>query len=209
MESNPGAQFVQMTKSSCGPIVGVSSIRGTKTESWAATCNEFNAQVLEWIKKSEQVKFAILSSPFDPYFDPSARLLVNGRVEESDPELVYKSFVKMLEVLRRHDVTPIVFAPPPSSGQDFGKCLSTTKIFDLQKSVCNFQLASTEEFQGRVNKFLARELVSMFRSFSSTISYAQAVFVILIRTGFLFIATLGISHTKAASIWERKWTSTS
>lgn len=135
---------VQATKSTCGPLLGVAVFRQNDfyDRHWAEGCIRFNQSVLDYLANSRSVDVIILSSPLGQYLTGN-RLLVraDGAGDRSPApltevaggdDIAVRSLGKTVAALRKLGKRVVLFAPPPSSGFDIGRCLelkSNGKIF--------------------------------------------------------------------------------
>ena len=119
-------QLIQITKSVCGPIMGLAPIT-TKHEYdtiWAKTCLDFNESAFEYIKNSKNITHVVLSANFSNYFkfDDFQYLTHSGAIHGS-----YEGFVKYFNetilALKKLNITPIIFSPLPKTGFNVGECL--------------------------------------------------------------------------------------
>ena len=66
LASNPHAKLIQMTKTLCGPIVGMAPILDrTYSAAWASDCIAFNDDVLRWAEQHQSVRYVVMSSIFN------------------------------------------------------------------------------------------------------------------------------------------------
>src|SRR3546814_6653582 len=56
LASNPSAQVVQLTKSACGPIFGLTPISNKYPIRWSEECNAFTGKVRDWLTSNDYVK---------------------------------------------------------------------------------------------------------------------------------------------------------
>ncbi|OKY26699.1 acyltransferase family protein [Thalassotalea sp. PP2-459] len=116
--------FVQLTKSMCGPISGVAPIKGNYDSIWAKECLYFNEQALNYILNNNDITHVVLSSTLITYLD-----FENGQYQTTDGTITadltffLKSFIATLRTLQSHGKTTVIISPPPKSGFDIGECL--------------------------------------------------------------------------------------
>jgi len=117
-----GIPLVQMTKSACAPIVGVSNVSGPYTETWAAGCAKFNEDVVAAIARMPSVKFVLISSPFSQVFRNNGQsLLIDGRLRAWN-NAGSNRFEATLVRLKKAGKVPVVIMPTPSVNFDAGAC---------------------------------------------------------------------------------------
>jgi len=140
LASNPEARLIQMTKSVCGPFFDVAPIvEPNYPASWSQRCLTFTAQLRQWLQTNDTVRYAVLASPFSSYLRENARLMLrSGEQVYTDIEFALQEFTHTLAELKSLGVTPIIFAPPPSTQQDVGHCLTRAEWMGVDLSQCNF-----------------------------------------------------------------------
>ncbi|MEQ8802215.1 acyltransferase family protein [Haliea sp.] len=120
--------IVQLTKSVCGPAIGIAPISGRYGKDWAEECTAFNNLALEYILNSESITHVILSSSFNQYFkaQDDDSFLVDGDVVAKSPALAVNAFVQTIAMLQSANKIPVLVSPPPRSGFNVGECLERT-----------------------------------------------------------------------------------
>lgn len=155
LSSNPDIAFVQATRSVCGPLLDVAPVNAQYPESWARDCIAHNARILEFIKSTPSLKYAVLGSPFFRYINPGDRLLLaDGRVVESGESGV-AALRRTIKTLKDIGVTPVVVAPPPKNGTDVGRCLLKAVRFGAAPETCNFPIGAINTLTTGVYRALA------------------------------------------------------
>lgn len=120
--ANPN--LVQLTKSVCGPIVGLAPVLSKYNEAWARGCVLHNERSLALILNSPEITHVVLSSSFDAYFGTGeGRFLLGERTIEKDADVARQYLDKTIKVLRQAGKEPIVVSPPPRAGYNIGSCL--------------------------------------------------------------------------------------
>ena len=154
--SNPDVSLIQMTKSVCGPFLGIAPISNANREydeTWSDGCMNFNNHVFNWVNENHTVKFAVLSSAFSQYVDIGSKILYHDHViYEPEMTFIAQQFEDTLSWLAGKGITPIVFAPPPSDGEDTGNCLVRNKWLGLDSTTC---VISLEKYQAKQNRVIA------------------------------------------------------
>ncbi|MDX8398529.1 MAG: acyltransferase family protein [Mariprofundaceae bacterium] len=155
MASNPDAKIIQMTKSSCGPFMSLAPVITKYPKGWARGCMDFNHQVIQWLQDNNTVKYAVLSSPFQAYLSKNSQVLLkNNKRASASLDLAVQSFKATLQWLKSQGVTPIVFSPPPITGDNLGRCLSRARLFGENLNSCDFRKAEIQSGQQAVYSFL-------------------------------------------------------
>lgn len=153
--SNPSAGLIQLTMTSCGPLLGLAPVNFKRyTEQWAGHCLEFGYKVKRWIEQNDTVRYAVLSSPFAAYMSDSWSLLTEEGVVKADMELALKHFSETLAFLEANNIKPVIVSPPPSSGTDLGKCLVKAVQFSQPLEICDYDRKLHDKRQGKVKDFL-------------------------------------------------------
>jgi hypothetical protein len=146
LASKPDAKIIQMTMSACAPILETARINSTYNKTWAENCIEFNNNVIEWLRNNPGVHYVVLGAQFSQYFtNNNNNLLINDEIMPTDNAIVVSQFKKTLSTLSEIGVTPVVFAPLPSNGEDIGSCL-VRNIFYLGLLDCRI---SVNKYQNR------------------------------------------------------------
>jgi hypothetical protein len=119
-----GVPIVQMTRSACVPVVGVSQFGGNYLpRTWAESCVGFNESVVKALELHPSVRYVVISSPFAPIFTNSGQsLLVSGTQMGWSSEAALAGLVDALKRLKAADKTPILIAPPPAAPFNAGAC---------------------------------------------------------------------------------------
>ena len=153
--SNPNAALIQMTTSVCGPFLKIAPVAAGYPESWANDCLSFNRHVEDWVHGQNTVRFAVLSSPFWQYVGNESAILYQGKVIHNPPmTFVSQQLDDTLSWLADQGITPVVFAPPPTDGQDVGGCLLRSKWLGLDDGACNISISAYHADQENVIQLL-------------------------------------------------------
>jgi hypothetical protein len=134
LASNPDAKLIQLTKSSCGPYFDISKV---KNGSFSDKCLEFTESVREWIKNASSLKYVVISSPFEYETESKVRFR-NGEERVLRKGEASEKLQKTLRELEEMGVIPIVFSPPPKSGENIGNCLDRRSFFGRSLTSCDF-----------------------------------------------------------------------
>jgi peptidoglycan/LPS O-acetylase OafA/YrhL len=155
LASNPSLKMVQATKSQCGPIIGGAPVNRKCTQDWAQGCIDSNDKVIEYIKATKSLKYAVLSSPFSQYINDEWLLLTRDGQLLRPQEHALTMFKQTLHTLRELGITPIVFSPPPIGGDNVGRCLGKALLFHEDPALCNVSSHAVSAKQQRVRDFLS------------------------------------------------------
>ena len=158
LSSNSDARVVQITKSVCGPIIGLAPVNKLFPENWSEECLEYNDSVVEWIEENTSLRYAVLSSPFSQYLSDEWKIMSSGGVLSPDEAVVHEYFTATLDFLVSQGIQPVVFAPAPFIGdeKDMGACLVRASIFGEELSQCDFSYSQYQGKQGKVIDFLEK-----------------------------------------------------
>jgi hypothetical protein len=153
---NKNNNLTQITKSVCGPIVGLAPITNKYNAVWAKKCLDFNDTALNYIKSHHSITHVVLSSNFSNYLKPNQfDYLTHKGLTMASYEVFLKTFKNTILKIKQLGITPIVFSPPPRTGFDVGECLERkygTAI--LLRENCNIDNSEHKEYQKLVNVFL-------------------------------------------------------
>lgn len=116
--------FVQLTKSVCGPFLGLAPIQGKYNKAWADGCIAHNENSFEFIKNSDSITHVVLSSTFDQYFgEKKGQFLIGSEAVEKNQELAFIYLTQTIDQLKKAGKQVILISPPPRSGFNIGSCL--------------------------------------------------------------------------------------
>ncbi|PMG73680.1 acyltransferase [Shewanella sp. 10N.286.51.B7] len=150
LSSNPDAQLIQMTKSSCGPIFDAAPVlKGT----FATGCLDFTSKVKKWIKQNSSIKYVVMSSPFIQYLEHPVEF-ADGSQHNIDISELNELFMSTLRFFEKNGIKPIIFSPPPMNGKNLGRCLSTQTYKDADLSYCDFKISELDQIQTVVFNWL-------------------------------------------------------
>jgi len=158
LSSNDDAKIIQMTKSVCGPIIGLAPFNKKWPEKWSKGCLDFNESVAQWVKANTSLRYAVLSSPFGQYLSDDWKMRTTDGVVDSDKATTYKYFTSTLDFLISQGVQPVIFAPPPGIGpeRDIGACLVKSSILGDDLGGCDFSAKSYKDKKNNVIRFLEK-----------------------------------------------------
>jgi len=157
MSSNQDAAIVQITKSVCGPILGVAPVKYPySSKDWLDGCIAFNEAAARYISGTGTLRYAVLSSPFDTYLREDSRIYYKGTTLDPDVDFLVAKFIETLDWLVKQGIKPIVFSPPPRDGRDIGLCLARSNWLGLEGTVCDLKLADYRAYEAKTLRFLSR-----------------------------------------------------
>jgi peptidoglycan/LPS O-acetylase OafA/YrhL len=151
LASNSKIKMKQTTVSQCAPVLGLAP---TKAIFGAKNCLDGNDFVIKMLEKNKSIKYVVLSSP--AFFIGQKNLVTREGIKELSDKEVEAYFVATLEKIKKLGVIPVIFSPPPRNGSDIGQCLLKAEIKNVDKSVCDFPLSESEEYQKPIKNMLRR-----------------------------------------------------
>lgn len=157
-------ELAQLTKSVCGPMIGLAPVVGKYDSVWAKQCLEFNNNTVAYLKASTSITHVVLSTTMQTYlnFDTGEYLTFNG-LTKADYNLLIDAFKNTVAELKKLNITPIIISPPPKAGFDVGECLEREYGGALlMRNSCDISRIDYENYQVAVNKVLT-ELESVAR----------------------------------------------
>jgi hypothetical protein len=143
LESRPGLGLAQITKSACGPILGLAPVNASHPPGWARECLAFNNAAMTWIRSQPSVKYVVLSSLFTQYTSEDWGLYTPEGSRATDSEFVRAALLSTVQQLVERGITPVIVSPPPSSGEDLGHCLVHAVRTSMAVGACDFPLSAS------------------------------------------------------------------
>jgi hypothetical protein len=145
--------LTQITKSVCGPIVGIAPIFGKYDSVWAKKCLEFNDIAFDYINTHQSITHVVLSANFSNYL--KFNYLTHNGLTEGDYQFFVNAFKNTILELKKLGITPVVFSPLPQTGFDVGECLERMYGFALLlRENCNIDYHEFQQYQKLVITFL-------------------------------------------------------
>jgi peptidoglycan/LPS O-acetylase OafA/YrhL len=136
--SDPNLRVIQMTVSQCGPILGIASVSHNHTAAQAKQCIATNDKVLDYIRASKSLRYAVLSSPFDQYVGEDTKVMSRDGEIMPGNEVSLQSFKETLDALVGLGIRPVVVSPPPGTGANIGGCLARARWLGERLHHCDF-----------------------------------------------------------------------
>ncbi|MEO6300687.1 MAG: acyltransferase family protein [Paracoccaceae bacterium] len=134
--------MIQMTKSSCAPILGLSTAPAEYAADWYVGCHRFNSQVLAWLAGADSIQIVVLSSTFNIMFNDLRRPDGSSIPAAQAPAAVRAAFLDTVERIQAMGKRVVVVSPTPATGKDLGQCLAAAELAGSPKTSCDFPLAS-------------------------------------------------------------------
>ncbi len=160
--------FVQHTRSSCRPVLGLSIMGGDYSADWAKDCVNFNKKTVDWIVANDHIKRVVISSMF---LFSGYSLFDGTTIHAYDSKMVESALVSSIGLLKRFDKEVIIVSPMPSNGNDIGRCLARSKLAGQNLHGCDFNSSdwSDEFLEGQA-------LVSLLASEGHRILWLDEIF---------------------------------
>jgi peptidoglycan/LPS O-acetylase OafA/YrhL len=150
--ANPGLSFAQATKSTCGPIVGLSLIIDKYPLSQPRDCLSFNHSVFAFLQASPDIADVVLSSPFGQYVGASDFLTDEGIRHEAG--IAIERFEQTIAKIQALGKKVWIVSPPALSGDPIGSCLVKQSRFGGDLEACGFSIARHEAYDAAATQFL-------------------------------------------------------
>lgn len=126
LAANPkNSGLVQLTKSTCGPILGLAPINARHNVAWAEGCNEFNQLALEYIKDNKSITHVVFSSVLTTYlkFD-EVKYLTSDGIYDANFDVFIETFKNTIREIEALGIVAIIISPTPKAGFNIGSCLN-------------------------------------------------------------------------------------
>ena len=162
-----GASVMQATRSTCGPLIGLSVFRdeGAYNRTWATKCVRFNDDVIAELRGRPDVQTVVLASFFGQYLTGN-KLIVRApdgaeQEIEGSEDLAVQGLLATVQAVRAMGKRVVLVAPPPNaSGVDFGRCLELKAggktIWGADKPDCAMDEARYRHAASSVHALLKR-----------------------------------------------------
>ena len=139
--------MIQMTKSSCAPIVDLSTAPVEYAADWYLGCLRFNSEVLAWLAGADSVQIVVLSSAFNILFNDLRRPDGSPIPAAQAPIEVRKAFLDTVDRIRVMGKRVVVVSPTPApgTGSDLRLCLAAAELAGGPETSCDFPLASISD----------------------------------------------------------------
>lgn len=152
--AHPDAQLLQLTRSYCGPVLGIAPVSHKFPPAAARECLDFNGRSLEVITRTPSIRYAVLSSPFSQYLDEATNFMTEEGAVDPDAKQLVESFLRTLDTLVAAGIEPVVVSPPPTTGRDLGQCVIRSRRFGEDATQCDFERGGFEARSAEVLGFL-------------------------------------------------------
>ena len=154
LEASPThVPFVQLTKSSCAPILGVSIYRRRMRADEPAECVDHNEAVMRWLATQPGIDTVVMSSPFLHLNGDAPLVLADGTIVPNDGVSEWPYLEQTIARVRAMGKSVVIVSPTPGSRLDLGRCLTRSSILGRDLDACNFPL----DGQSRARSYAALE----------------------------------------------------
>lgn len=145
--------MVQLTKSVCVPIEGMSVVTPEYPADWADGCIDFNDQVLDWLAGQTSIRYVVVSSPFGIIYNDVYQR--GGAVAVApSPDLVRQALIRTAARVGAMGKTLVIVSPPPVTGDNIGQCLISAALRGDAEDACDFPTTSIHALSTSVFDFL-------------------------------------------------------
>jgi hypothetical protein len=151
--TDPGFGIVQVTRSECGPLLGVAAQIPDRSDGAPISCVKFNDAALAYLAAMPSVQYVVLSSLFDYYFDAQSLVFRDGRREPTSARRVAEIVGQTVLGLRIIGKKVIIVSPPPIANFNVGLCAERLKVglWTINAPLdCSFPFGSNRDTNSKV-----------------------------------------------------------
>lgn len=134
--------MIQMTKSSCAPILDLSTAPPEYEADWYEECLRFNDEVFAWLAGAASVRIVVLSSTFNMLFQDLRRPDGTTVPAVDAPPAIRAGLLDTAARIRALGKAVVVVSPTPVTGDDIGQCLASAALSGAAEAACDFPLAT-------------------------------------------------------------------
>ncbi|MBO6848891.1 MAG: acyltransferase [Marinobacter sp.] len=157
----------QITMGACDPLYLTTrfsrSPKSTYNRDYAQACLEFNSNVLNYAKESDQIEIVVIAGRMQSPLSKSNLLLTkteSGDYEQVDvtTERVTKALAALATELHESGKKVVFIAPPPADGSDIGDCLESKareKLRLVPQSDCTISVEANRTYRGAALDMMA------------------------------------------------------
>jgi predicted Fe-S protein YdhL (DUF1289 family) len=133
--------MIQMTKSSCAPILGLSTAPEEYEATWFEGCLRFNDEVFAWLAGADTIRTVVLSSNLHILTNELRRPDGSTVPVEGAEAAVRIALLDTVKKIRALGKDVVMVSPTPTTGSDVGQCLAAADLAGTDSAACNFPLA--------------------------------------------------------------------
>jgi peptidoglycan/LPS O-acetylase OafA/YrhL len=152
--ANPKRSIVQVTRSVCGPIVGLGPTNSEYPLDWAKSCLSFNYSVFAYLKDRPDIVDVVLSSLFEQYVSGDFDFLTDQGLRKTDTEFARIAFLRTIRSLNALGKKVTIVSPPARNGNNIGRCLFRAMSEGRSLTACDFSVELYRTFALRTTDFL-------------------------------------------------------
>jgi peptidoglycan/LPS O-acetylase OafA/YrhL len=152
--ANPGLGIVQATRSTCGPIVGLSPVNRAYPMDWAWQCLDFNDSVLRYLDATPGIETVILSTQWLPYTNGEFGFVLADGSTSNDIDVVKRRFEATIRSIEALGKKVRIVSPPAANGADLGGCLAKAFVHRESLEECDFSVAEYHTYRSAILRFL-------------------------------------------------------
>lgn len=117
------AALVQASKGQCAPLLGLAPVDRDATQDFARGCLQFNASVIEYLRRSPSVRVVVLSGYYQRYAQPGTMALhADGSLRPADLSELIAAQRATANALRALGKRVVLVTGPVQAGFDPGQC---------------------------------------------------------------------------------------
>ncbi|SFR42158.1 Peptidoglycan/LPS O-acetylase OafA/YrhL, contains acyltransferase and SGNH-hydrolase domains [Marinobacter gudaonensis] len=157
----------QITMGACDPLYRLArfsqSSKSPYNRDYAQACLEFNSNVLDYAKNSDDIEIVVIAGRMQAPLSKSNLLLTQtetGGFEEVDvtTDRVTKALAALAMELHKSGKKAVFIAPPPADGSDIGDCLENKareKLRLVPQSDCTVTVEANRKYRGAALDMMA------------------------------------------------------
>jgi peptidoglycan/LPS O-acetylase OafA/YrhL len=146
--------MIQMTKSSCAPVLGLSMAPTEYATDWYIGCLRFNDEVFAWLAGARSVRIVVLSSNLNILFNSLRRPDGSVIPESQAMAAVGAALLDTAERIRALGKEVVIISPTPATGTDIGQCLAAAELSGGTLAACDFALVDSGNTNRMAIEFL-------------------------------------------------------
>jgi peptidoglycan/LPS O-acetylase OafA/YrhL len=152
--ANPSRDVIQVTRSACGPVLGLSPTDAAHPLEWAKSCESFNQSVFALLQSRKEITDVVLSSALWQYLNGDYDFVTDHGTGRPDIAKARSAFLQTISSLKGLGKRVTIVSPPALDGNNLGQCLYEATVADEALDLCDFAVDSELTFGRRVTEFL-------------------------------------------------------
>ncbi len=146
--------MIQMTKSSCAPVLGLSVAPTEYAADWYLGCLRFNDEVFAWLAGASSVRIVVLSTNLNVLFNDLRRADGSLIPAAEASVAVGAALLDTAQRIRSLGIEVVIVSPTPATGKDIGQCLASAALAGGLSAACDFPLADSASVNQQAITFL-------------------------------------------------------